>query len=136
MTSEIRLLRLACERIADALDRAIPKPPELTAEEQRELAEWDHQAERHAISTLDEEFAAVIELLEAKGQHVPDETYRRLGMEPPNRKLETEPSPETLIAPQPGTIVQPAELLQPPEPLSPFSPSPDDPPVTYRKSGL
>lgn len=129
-------LVLAVERIAAALDRAIPIPAELTPAEIAELEKLEADADAYAASETMSEMAAMVEMLESADKRVPDAVYQKLGIEPPKRRLSRPPTEEELSAPQPGTV---GTLSSPPlEPAQPAElPPPDDEGImSARKGGL
>ena|ERR1019366_4830073 len=73
-------------RIADALDRAIPivDPADLATSVEDEPV----------MSPYFEEELAVVEMLEEAGRTVPDEVYKRLGLEKPPGKGPVNDDPE------------------------------------------
>jgi hypothetical protein len=125
------------ERIADALDRAIPPAPELSPEEALALAEQED-----ALARIDEDareqWIAAIERLEQRGEPIPEGAYRKAGLPVPPRVRTIEPAPEELSAPQPGAALptQPAPPTEPPRPAEPPQPPALEQIISTRKEHL
>lgn len=80
----------AVERLADVY---APIPEPITA---AQLAEYNERDDN-----VDEETLAVIDIIESSGRRVPDEVYRHLKIDPPDRELPDDPTP-WFGEPQPG----------------------------------
>lgn len=110
----------ALERIANTLNRIAIESLgiDLTADAQA-AAMTERELERSdAVSEIDEELIAAIEILEENGYTIPAESYRKLGLDVPRK--EEEPTAEELEADQP-TPDEPAEPPEPPEPDEPIT---------------
>jgi hypothetical protein len=125
------------ERIADALDRAIPPAPELSPEEALALAEQEDVLAR-IDEDAREEWIAAIERLQVQGEAVPEGAYRKFGLPVPPRVRTIEPAPEELSAPQPGAALpaQPSPPTEPPRPAEPPQPSAPEQIISTRKEHL
>jgi len=125
-TEAIEKLTIEVHRIADVLERAFPLEVPPTEQELADLAKLDDEAETYAAAEAREVTMAVVEMIEGRGDKVPDTVYKRLGIDPPARKLATPPSAEVLNAAQPGAqtdLPEPGEPLEPPRPAEPPDPN-------------
>lgn len=132
-------LLVQVRRIADALDRIAPIPAELSPDELADLDKLNEAADMYADQTALDETLAMIEIIESRGDKVPDAAYRRFGLEPPDRKLATVDE-GALLADQSELTrppaAMPAEPPRPAEPPNPNLPAPDAGIVSTRKVGL
>lgn len=138
-TEAIQQLTAQVRRVADALDRIAPIPVELSPEELAGLDKLNQEADMYADQTSLDETLAMIEIIEGRGDRVPDAAYRKFGLEPPDRKLATMDE-GALLADQSELVRQPAAMpAEPPRPAEPPNPNlpvPDTGIVSTRKQGL